>query len=240
MVFDVTSAAGVLSAGQDQKIVSRPFCGDVEEFVGLIINHDLNVASNYLTTLIDDGARLKNIYLDLLAPAARHLGTLWDEDLCNFTQVTVGVARMHQILHMFSPCFCAHEAADPASELSALIVPMPGDQHTFGHIMVVEFFRREGWNVWSGSPSTNQEVLDIVSQQSFNIVGLSIGADRHLGDLKSLLDSIRAHSANDAVNLLVGGRVFAEAGHDPRDYGADGCASDGEAAVNLAVDLVGR
>ena len=32
-----------------------------------------------------------------------------------------------------------------------LLMPLPGEQHTFGLSMLADFFRRAGWNVWSGA-----------------------------------------------------------------------------------------
>ncbi|MEM9057096.1 MAG: cobalamin-dependent protein, partial [Pseudomonadota bacterium] len=176
-------------------------------------------------------------YLDLLAPAARHIGRLGEEDLFSFTQVTGGVSRMHQIMHKFSPCFCAHDGTDPQNGDTALIVPMPGEQHTFGHIMVVEFFRRAGWNVWSGAPHTDDEILDVVAQHQFSVIGLSVSADRHLERLPPLIANVRKRSANKDIKVLVGGRVFSEVDRQPSDYGADASAPDGNDAVRIAAEL---
>lgn len=226
------------SASAQRQFPEPPYTGDISEFVHLLLEHPIDVATRYVTVLMDDGAQLKNIYLDLLAPSARHLGEMWESDECNFAQVTVGVARMHQLLHMFSPCFCAHQSPDPNNDHSALIVPMPGEQHTFGHLMVVEFFRSEGWTVWSGSPDTEDEILQLISEQAFSIIGVSVSADRHLDRLKPLLHNMRRRSMGDDVKILLGGRAFSECDRDPKEFGADGFASDGEEAVQVANSLI--
>lgn len=240
VMFDSATrrSSSASSASSQRAVPEPPYTGDTEEFVGLLLHHPIDVATRYVTVLMDDGAQLKNIYLDLLAPAARHLGVMWEEDDCNFAEVTVGVARMHQLLHMFSPCFCAHQSTDPDNEHSALIVPMPGEKHTFGHLMVVEFFRSEGWTVWSGSPDTEDEILQLVSEQSFSIVGVSIAADRHLDRLKPLIHNIRKRSISEDIKILLGGRAFLESHRDPKEFGADGSASDGEEAVQVANGIV--
>ena len=58
------------------------------------------------------GASVETLYLDLLAPTARHLGDLWDADVCDFTEVTVGLGRLQQVLHELSPAFQS-EIAQP-------------------------------------------------------------------------------------------------------------------------------
>ncbi|MFK8029528.1 MAG: B12-binding domain-containing protein [Gammaproteobacteria bacterium] len=238
MVMFESESSPVFSGSAQRQIPEPPYTGDVEEFVKLILTHSIEVPTQYITALIDQGARLKNIYLDLLAPSARHLGEMWNEDECDFTQVTIGVARMHQLLHMFSPVFCAYQSTDPDMSHSAMIVPMPGEQHTFGHLMVVEFFRREGWNVWSGAPETEEDILERIAQQPFSIIGLSVSTDRHLDRLPTFIQEIRDRSSSDGIKILVGGRAFLETDHNPKDYGADGSAIDGEEAVQLATTLV--
>ena len=38
------------------------------------------------------GVSVEALYVHLLAPAARHLGELWEDDRCHFADVTVGMA----------------------------------------------------------------------------------------------------------------------------------------------------
>ena len=59
---------------------------EIEGFTRLVM---ADATSRALAAAMDGAAhaaaRLEAIYLDLLAPAARQLGELWDEDLCDFT-----------------------------------------------------------------------------------------------------------------------------------------------------------
>lgn len=209
----------------------------VDEFVRLLLAHDASVATRFVSQLRAGGTPLPVIYLDLLAPAARRLGQLWEEDFCSFTDVTVGVCRMHQVLLAFSPCFCAATADDGDKHKTAMFLPVPGEQHTFGLFMVVEFFRRAGWNVWSGAPSTDNEVLALVSAQHFAVVGFSLSADRHLGRLTHCIAALRGCSANSEIRVLVGGRLFIDQPELIAQVGADAAARDGQDAVRLAGNL---
>jgi len=82
---------------------------DVAELVRLLLAHDVGVSSAYVETVRQRGASLEAICLGLLAPAARRLGELWEEDECNFMQVTVGLCRLHQLLRELSPEFRTDE-----------------------------------------------------------------------------------------------------------------------------------
>ena len=70
---------------------------------------------------------------------------MWEHDECSFTDVTIGVCRMHQVLLEYSRCFEPPDGPHSQGK-NALIVPAPGEQHTFGLFLVVEFLRRDGWH----------------------------------------------------------------------------------------------
>jgi MerR family transcriptional regulator, light-induced transcriptional regulator len=210
---------------------------DVAEFSRLITTHDLSVASAYVNALLSRGVSLEKIYLELLAPAARLLGEWWKEDLRDFTEVTSGLCRMHQLLHEFSPAFL-HDAPAGSPGRCVLLIPMPGEQHSFGLIMVAEFFRREGWDVWDLHPSTPEDLLGVVRKQSFAVVGVSLACESRLGELPPLLAAIRERSRNPSVGVMVGGQPFI--GHPERvaQVGADCTAADGRHATIEAAKLI--
>ncbi len=235
MLFDQESGK---SCNDDFSVAPRGLAQRVEEFVELILKHDADVAREFVARLRSAGLPLQSIYLDLLAPAARKLGTLWETDEVTFTMVTIGVARMHQVLLHFSPCFCSAEGEDSDSRHNALIVPAPGEQHTFGLFMTVEFFRRGGWNVWSGTPDGARQLLELVRDNYFDIVGLSVSSDRHLDELSGHINRVREQSCNKDIKVIVGGRIFTEQPQYYREVGADAAASDGDEGVRLAESLV--
>lgn len=93
---------------------------------------------------LEEGVSVEAIYLDLLAPAARKLGELWETDECDFIDVTMGLWRLQEVMRDIaqrSPPIVKAVAA-PRSVLTA---PVPGDQHSFGALMLEEVFARSGW-----------------------------------------------------------------------------------------------
>jgi methanogenic corrinoid protein MtbC1 len=208
----------------------------VDDFVALLLRDDAPVAVRYVETLRVDGIPLASIYLDLLAPAARKLGGLWDEDEASFADVTIGVCRMHQVLLEFSRCFDA-TAVDGGNGRNALVLPAPGEQHTFGLFMVMEFLRRDGWNCYSGAPTSSDELLRLACSQEFGLIGLSVSVTDHLDEVRRLIASIRRKS--DAL-ILVGGHCFIEEPHLVKEIGADAMASDGREAVKVVRKLLKR
>ena len=79
---------------------------------------------------------------------------MWDADLCDFTQVTIGLWRLQQLMYELSPAFQddAQRGVQIHRAMLVLVpvpvpVPVPGSQHTLGLLRVAEFFRRAGWGV---------------------------------------------------------------------------------------------
>ena len=184
----------------------------MKELVRLLLAHDVGVASAYVETVRQRGASLEVVCLELLAPAARELGLLWEEDECDFMQVTVGLCRLHQLLRELSPEFRADDL-EPAVDRRILLAPLPGDQHTFGITLVAQFLRRAGWDVWHEFPTADTDILEVVRQNWFAVVGLSVGIDTRLDDVTAI---IAQHSARlpQSRGRRAGGRpaVGVEAG----------------------------
>lgn len=216
---------------------AEPSGADVADFAELILDHDTAVAAAFVEVFRARGLSLETIFLHLLAPTARLLGDLWKEDVLTFTDVTVGLARLQHLLRELSAPF-ESEAEHAFHGRRALIAPAPGEQHTFGILMVEEFFRRAGWDV-AGGPRTPDEILFLVRREWFDLVGLSASCDLLFDGLAGLIGAIRRASRNRAVGILVGGRLFNEHPELVARAGADATAVDGRQAVRQLPRLIG-
>lgn len=210
---------------------------DISELGRLVRAHDDSVAHSYIEAMQKQGATLESLYLDLLAPAARHLGDLWSEDLCDFTEVTIGLGRLQAILRELSPGF--RDGAHVGGRgRRALLVPTPGEQHLFGVVMVGEFLRRAGWDVWSEPAASTDDIAGIVQNEHYDVIGFSISGEQLLEHLTSAIRTIRRSSCNRAMGVMVGGQLFVEHPDLVRFVGADTTATDGRRAVIQAQALV--
>jgi methanogenic corrinoid protein MtbC1 len=213
----------------------------VAEFAELVVGQDVAAASTRIEALRHNGVSIETIYLELLAPTARYLGELWNSDIYDFTAVTLGCSRLQQLLHELSPTFF-HEVDHHEHRRRVLLVPVPGEQHTFGVYMVAEFFRRAGWDVWSGT-MPNRELAELVSKEAFTLVGFSISADDRLDALASTIRAVRRASCNRGLGVLVGGPVFVGHPELVTLVGADATAIDARQATHQAqsaLSLLGR
>jgi methanogenic corrinoid protein MtbC1 len=211
----------------------------IGEFAELVIKREVTASIAFFKDLRSQGATVEELFQDLLAPVARRLGELWDEDINDFLDVTRGVSHLQQIVHVFSNDLVV-EGRRPASNRRALLMPMPGEQHAFGISLIGEHFRREGWRVWGGPPRTFDDILELIASQWFDMVGLSMSVAPDPSAIAASVNAVRTHSVNTDVKVLVGGRVFVEQPELTSTVGADATAIDGREALAQITALIGQ
>lgn len=187
--------------------------------------------------LLQQGVSMESIYLDLLAPAARRLGEFWNNDEVSFADVTIALGRLQQVVRELSLHGPNEDGAAPHGR-SALFAPAPGEQHTFGLVIIEEFFRRSGWRTWTEMSGAQTEVIGAVQAHHFDIFGMTVSSDAYLDQISPLIMSVRRVSRNRDINVMVGGLLFVEKPELAAKVGADGTAADAREAVLKAEGAV--
>jgi methanogenic corrinoid protein MtbC1 len=211
---------------------------EVEAFVQYVLDDDVAAFDGMITRMRERGMPVDNLYLGLLAPAARLLGAMWESDRVMFSDVTVAVGQLQRIMRGLSPAF-GDEVSHPSDGRRILLMPAPGEQHTFGLTIVADFFRRAGWQVVGGVGDSSLDPVALVRVEWFDVLGISCGAEGRLDWLKSGIGAVRQASRNKGIGVMVGGPIFAESPGLALDVGADATASDGRQAPHVAEQLLG-
>lgn len=218
------------AAGKDDQPFQHVTEEDISELARIVIEHETVVASSYIDALRNQGVPIEAIFVELLAPTARLLGEMWKADMCCFTDVTVGMSRLQQIVHELSPEF-ERETAQAFDGRRILLMTMPGEQHTLGLMIVEEYFRRYGWDCCSSAPKDIRDMTRLARSQHFDVIGISVAWGALLDGIASAIQAIRKNSVNKAVVVMVGGAVFLENPQLVSRVGADGMAEDGRQAI---------
>ena len=210
---------------------------DVEEFTQLSLTADAPTLIDFVDRWLANGSSVETVYVELLAPAARKLGAYWEEDSEDFVGVTMGLWRIQEILRELTlrippPSRPGH------GQRSALFSSMPGEQHSFGTLMVAECFERAGWDSDVLIEPTQSELTGKFAGRHYDLIGLTVSCDCPTATLTSLITTIRAVSSNPGIRILIGGRVINERPDLVEQCGADATASDAPSAVALADNLV--
>jgi methanogenic corrinoid protein MtbC1 len=206
-------------------------------FVDLCISKDQKVSQAFVDDFIKTGLHKEDILLDLIAPAARYLGSQWDEDRMDFSQVNLGFVRLHAITNEFR--FAFKERLSVKGKVNkVMIATAPGSLHMLGATIVADFFRQKGWQVEVAISSSSNELVQTVSSEWFDVIGLSISIEQQLTNLADLIAQFKCSSLNPRLAVLLGGPIFATKVWRPIDFGADGICVDAKHAVGLAESLL--
>jgi methanogenic corrinoid protein MtbC1 len=205
----------------------------IDALMALILQVDAGPSANYVKELFAQGIELEELYLNLLTPVARKLGEKWDNDDADFTQVTVALWRIKQLMYDLSPMFQEYAEYKQQGK-SVMLVPLPGSQHTLGLFMVSEFFARAGWRVWGELAATEADILRMAKTQWFDVVGLSASLQEQFPDLKRMINEVRSVSLNPHVGIMIGSPVFNQNPELIDDLGADMVGIDAVDALEKA------
>src|ERR1700761_1635404 len=211
----------------------------IAQFAALVLGERDDAAFAFVQDVISQGTPVQSVFLDLLAPTAQHLGELWESDATDFASVTLGVGRMQMILRRLGEAFLEQGSQADGGE-SALLTTIPGEQHSFGLSMVAEFFRRAGWNLCTGPVSSHQELIALVQDHWFDIVGFSVSSDRRLDELRRDIQDIRRDSRNKRVGIMLGGPMMIRQPDLLVSMGADLMSVDATTAPQHARELIGQ
>jgi methylmalonyl-CoA mutase cobalamin-binding subunit len=215
---------------------------DRSTFLDLIRYRGAAAALSHVAMLHAGGATFSALAMDLMANCARQLGVMWEEDTADFTEVTIGLNRLHQVLHGLAD---QHQrGANPAGLVahkgrpSVLLANACGDQHIFGLVIVAEIFRQGGWQVWCEPGISRQNLTQLIGSQHFDVVGLSLAISDRVDQLGEEIRQLRAVSANTGIRVFVGGRIFTEQPDLAPRIGADAVSTDADKVLEVAGNLL--
>jgi MerR family transcriptional regulator, light-induced transcriptional regulator len=207
---------------------------EIEELAHLVLGPDVQAAANYVLRLRQRGLSLDLLYIELLEPAARLLGKMWDDDRCDFVDVTLGVARLQELLAIFNDTNCVSTFGDMRRVITGTTC---GEQHRFGLAMVEKFLRASGWHVRSESGCSVEAIAAAVQSEWFAVAGFTLSCESRLDALAATIKTVRERSCNKSIGVMVGGPVFNACPELAIRVGADAAALNAPTAVLLAQKL---
>jgi methanogenic corrinoid protein MtbC1 len=208
---------------------------EIAEFGALAIAVHADGAVAYFERMREKGHSLDTLFAHLLAPTATHLGELWEQDRCDFVDVTLGVARLQELLEMFGSS-APRRVVD--LQHRSLLATIPGEKHVFGVDLVATFMRGAGWDVTVEKGLDSGDIVNLVATERIAVFGMTLSAETGLDTLARTVQSVRRSSANGSIRVIVGGPAFVKTPALVAQVGADAAASDAPTAVILAKKLL--
>lgn len=204
----------------------------VRTFLSLLIDEDGDGGENYLFRNAERSGDPQAAALELLGPAARLLGDYWRMDICDFMKVTVVMTRIQRLFWSLISLYPPE--LRPGLGRSALLAPMPDEQHNFGLTVVEDALRRAGWHVDCCGVEEEAAFFDLLGENEYAIVGISLSGLALSPGLSGFIRQARRKSRNKSLRVMAGGSLFVEKPQLAFDAGSDFLALDALSAVNVA------
>ena len=236
-LLDAHPSAASLSLDQPQGESVAACEQDMLDFAQACLDTDPQAVFNHLDILREKGLATQTVFLDVITPAARYLGDLWEQDKMDFTVVAQGLLRMHHAMRHLG--YETQDGPQTAGDVRRIMLASaPGSQHILGLAMVSEFFRADHWQVVVEISTSEEALLRAVAHEWFDVIGLSVGLVEQLSAIPALIARLKSASRNPNAFVILGGPALLQSEMDGVALAADAISVNAAEAVKLAGELL--
>jgi MerR family transcriptional regulator, light-induced transcriptional regulator len=171
---------------------------EVARYCAALLGTDTDEASALARDALAGGMSFDALCELRLAPAARRLGTLWEEDRLSFAEVALAANRLFAVLRSL-----AHRPTPRADTRFAVFSVPPGEEHVLGVTMAAERARGAGWDVALILGLPHDALVARIADTGPDVIGLSLSSPRGLLPLTRLVVALRV--AAPAAPIVVSG-----------------------------------
>jgi len=184
---------------------SRGAIPTLEALLAAVISSDEGLRHDVVFDLRQSGLPTDDIIDFVLPAAARILGDRWARDLNTFLEVTVGTARLQEMVRELA----WHEKSRHLMRVEApailLIIPKT-EEHTLGAFVLADQWRRMGVWVDMAIHQSQREIAAILRKRRYDMVAITAAGRGTLASARELVDMTR-RTAAQATPICVGGAI---------------------------------
>jgi methanogenic corrinoid protein MtbC1 len=185
--------------------------------------------------LLSRGIEVPRILVDVLAPAMRSIGDLWQTGLVTVAQEHLASAITEAQLAWLAPLLPTR----PMSAARIVLSGTPGELHVVGLRMLADMLTAEGWQVFNlGASLPADDLVELVARRQPDVVGLSTSLTTHLRGVREIAAAL--HALPIAPVVILGGAAYGGDAELARRAGADIFASDAVIAAERLRPILER
>ena len=205
------------------------------DYLKALLDGDRRGAGTLISDALRGGAPVADIYLRIVQPVLYEVGRLWQGNEISVAQEHYCSAATQLVMSQLYPQIFNAERRGK----TLVAASVSGDLHEIGLRTVADFFEMAGWDTYYlGANVPVPDLLRLLVERRADVLALSATIAVHLGAVRNTIESVRSSVECKNVLILVGGYPFNISDELWRKIGADGCARDAAAAVQLAEDLL--
>jgi len=173
------------------------------------VSNDPKAPEAYARSLLAQEFDIESLFLDAIPETARLFHDWWNDEEIDFIDVTSGIFRLEELVYSLSSEFIlGGKLQSPGRQLSALLLKPPGSHHSLGLLLLSQYFKRHGWQVFSASQFSEEDMCSAVKSEWVDLIGFSLSEDQQIPGIKKLMARLRKQSANPQVQVMVGGPLL--------------------------------
>ncbi|MBF9223539.1 cobalamin B12-binding domain-containing protein [Hymenobacter ruricola] len=213
------------------------FASLTADYLTLLLASDRTAAQRLLLAEAEAGTDVRDLYLHVLQPAQREVGTRWHRGEISVAEEHYCTAATAGVMAQLQPYF----QRTPRNGRRLLAACVAGDLHTIGLQMVADFLEYDGWDVsYLGASTPLDSIRRMIADQGVSLVLTAASMPHHVPLLRELVEALRRDPATRHVRVMVGGRPFVYDADLWERTGADAWAASADEAVVEARKLFGK
>lgn len=154
---------------------------------------------------LDAGVSVPVLQLDILQPAQREIGRLWQENRISVAQEHVATSISQLVLsHLYTRL-----PREQANGRRAMVACVEGERHDMGARMGADFLEMAGFDVrFLGADVPTRSLLEMIEVEQPDVLGLSVALSFNVPSLERTVAAVRS-AYGTGLPILVGGHVAA-------------------------------
>jgi len=172
-------------------------------FYNTLVDEDKDKCTHIVQSLINEGANLKDIYVELFQKSLYRIGKLWDHNKMSIPEEHLAAQIIESLISRFAPI--------GKSELKKKVVVTCIDKefHEIGAKMVSNIFELEGWKTfYLGASVPTKEIIKFVKQVNPEVIALSWSLYLNLGRFLEVVDHLTR--CFPTKRIIIGGQALSE------------------------------
>lgn len=177
----------------------------IKDLCDAVVHKDQSRQHAVVAQMVSAGIPTADVAEDYVTLAARKLGEAWVDDILTFSEVTIGAARLQEIVRSLGHTDLGTSVTVPLGHRILLVIP-PEEDHSLGAFVAANQFRRYGLWVHLAIGQTADEVAETITAQDFEMIGISGAGRRSLESVRRLVTTLKQRCRNLAP-VVVGGNL---------------------------------
>ncbi|MBN2046397.1 MAG: cobalamin-dependent protein [Anaerolineaceae bacterium] len=212
-----------------------PYAGLAKNYLEAVLRGNRYEASELILTQVDQGVRVREIYLHVFQPCQYEIGRLWHSNQISVAQEHFATVVTQMVMsQLFPKIFSAHRNGH-----RVVATTVSGELHEIGMRMVADFLEMEGWDTYYlGASTPVSSILRTIEERKPEIIAISATISTHVDKVRDMIRQIRSTTFQSPVKIMVGGYPFNVSENLWKKVGADGYARNANEVIREANRLL--